>query len=246
VKSNDLVPQLENKASGNSYRQGVIMSWDQDTAENSVQVGGSIFANLPILNTSEASLLAPGDVVTIITLGASYAILGRLVIPGTPQAVSSIQSITNRIKATEDSSSGSRNSNSWGDLTGVGVGPAVTIRIGGSGRALVFWGAEMGQSTNASGSAIKWMEKCTPHIGIQVSGATTIAPEAWNAFNYNLEFETSATKAQSWIQGSTMHIFTGLNPGNTTFTMKYRHDGVLPATDVTLNFSSREIAVFAL
>lgn len=242
MRSDDLVPLLApDPGKPVGFRQGVVIAWNPDTAANTVLVGGSLMTNLPILNTSEASLLAEGDVVGVLTSGSTWAIMGRFTIPGTPEAVSSIQSITNRIKAADDIGSGTRNSTSWGDLTGAAVGPAVTIRIGSSGRALVFWGAEIGQTGS-------WATKNTPHVGVEVSGASTIAPVDAYAFNYNFEFPgTGATghaELSSWIQGSNFHHFTSLNPGDTTFTLKYRHDGLDPAGSVS--FNSREIAVFAL
>jgi hypothetical protein len=242
MRSDDLVPLLK-PAPGPAvgFRQGVIVSWNPDTAENTVVVGGSILENLPILNTSEASLLAPGDVVGVLTVGATWAILGRFTYPGTPEAVSSIQSITSRIKTAEDATTGTRDSTSWGDLTGTDVGPSVTIRIGSSGRALVLWGAEIGQTAG-------FQYKTTPHVGIEVSGATSIPPNEWQSLNLVLETPTAAfvgtATSRIWMQASTQHTFTGLNPGDTTFTLKYRHDLQDPAG--ALNFSAREIAVFAL
>lgn len=242
MRSSDLVPLLVPAAGkGVSYRQGVVVSWDQDTAENTVQVGGSLLENLPVLNTSEASILVPGDVVGILVSGASWAILGRLIIPGTPEAGTSIQSITNRIQAATDATSGSRNSTTFGDLTASGVGPAVTIRIGASGRALCFWGAEIGQTAS-------YNELNTPHVGIQVSGASSVSPSLDNALNFNVRHPAAAFSgfalSSVWVQCATFHLFEGLNAGDTTFTMKYRHDTMLPAGSV--NFSAREIAVFAL
>lgn len=243
-RSDDLVPFLTSpppSGKGVTFRQGVIIAWDPDTAENVVQVGDSLLENLPILNTSEASLLAPGAVVGILVSGATWAIMGRFTFPGTPEAVSSIQSITSRIKASSDSGVGSRNSTSYGDLTGTAVGPEVTIRIGSSGRALVFWGAEIGQSAN-------YNELVTPHVGVEVSGATSIAANSENAFNVNLRHPGTGfvgeALSQFWLQAATFHLFEGLNAGDNTFTMKYRHDTMLPAGAV--NFSAREIAVFAL
>jgi hypothetical protein len=237
MRSDDLVPLLadpRNTAVG--FRQGVIIAWDPDTAENQVLVGDALMTNLPILNTSEAAILAAGDVVGILTAGRTWGILGRFTIPGTPEAVTGIQSITNRIQATADASGGTRNSTTYGDLTGSGVGPAVTIRIGSSGRALVFWSCELGQTGVL-------MTDLNPHVGIDVSGASTIAANAENALNYEL-YAPASGGFQSWIQMGTVHLFTGLNAGDTTFTMKYRHDTVVPNTALT--FQAREIAVFAL
>lgn len=237
MRSDDLVPLLGTKKDGTGYRTGVVIAWNADTAENIVSVAGGVFEDLPILNTSEASLLAPGDVVVLITWGISFAILGRVVIPGTAEAVSSIQAITNRIQAASDDGVGTRNSSTYGDLTGTNVGPSVTIRIGSSGRALVFWSAEIGQTATP-------VHEINPHVGVEVTGATSIAANAENALNVEFFDATGGQTAefQAWFQVGTSHLFTGLNPGNTTFTLKYRHDGMATA----LIFQTREIAVFAL
>jgi hypothetical protein len=249
ARSDDLVPLLKpdpGKAVG--FRQGVISSWDPDTAENTVLVGGTLMTNLPILNTSEASLLTEGDVVGILTSGQTWAILGRFTYPATPEAVSAIQSITNRIQAAENIGNGSCTSTSYGDLTGTGVGPAVTIRIGSSGRALVLWSCEMGQVTN--GGPIQYSYRVTPHVAVAVSGANTVAPSDWNALNLNLEHPGPGFAGEAlssvWIQTGTLHLFTGLDPGDTTFTLKYRHDGINPSAGAVSQFQAREIAVFAL
>jgi hypothetical protein len=245
VRSDDLVPLLSaagrNNGAGVGFRQGVVVSWDQDTAENSILVGDALIENLPVLNTSEASLLVPGDVVGVLTAGASWAIMGRLIIPGSPEAASSIKAITSRIQAAEDVNNGTRNSSTWGNLTGVDVGPQVEIRIGASGRALVFWSAEMGQTS-------AYMIRNTPHVGVQVSGASSIAASDANAFNFNLEHPGTGFVGEAlssfWLQASVFHLFTGLTPGLNTFTMQYRTDTENPS--VVVNFQAREIAVFAL
>lgn len=252
TRSSDLVPLLaaENAGAGVGFRQGTIIAFDNETAVNLVQVGNSLLENLPILNTSEASLLVPGDVVGILTSGSSWAIMGRLVIPGTPEAASSIRSITNRIQAAEDGGNGYRTSTAWGDLLGgANVGPSVTMRIGSSGRALCFWSCELGQTLNSTGATIDYVTRNTPHVGIQVSGASTVAAVDGNALNINLEHPGSGTTGFAltsfWLQAAMMHLFTGLNAGMTTFTMKYRHDNLVPSTDRSY-FNSRELAVFAL
>lgn len=248
MRSNDLVPLLAglNKGPAVGFRQGVIVSWDPDTAANSVLVGDAVLENLPILNTSEAAILAEGDVVGILTAGQTWGILGRFTVPGTPEAVSSIQSITNRIQAATDNSNGTTTSTTYGDLTGTSVGPEVSIRIGSSGRALVFWGAEMGMAT--SGGVMTDQYKTTPHVSVELTGANSVSPDNAIALNVNLDhpgsgFPGTAT-AKFWIQCSAMHVFTGLTPGLTTFTLKYKHDGMTPNN--ACNFQSREIAVFAL
>jgi hypothetical protein len=244
-RSNDLVPLFDKQPEGLGYRQGVIVSWNPDTAENQVIVAGTVMENLPAFNSSEASLLAPGNVVGLIAINGSWAILGRLIIPGSPEAASSIKSITNRIEASFDPDVGYRNSTSFGDLTGAAVGPSVTLRVGASGRALVFWSAELGVT-----DPLNWAGKNTPHVGVEVTqGATVINPPInGNALNFALEFPSSGNSgyalATFWFQAATMHLYKNIPAGTTTFTMKYKHDSLSPAGSSA--FNSREIAVFAL
>lgn len=245
MRSDDLVPLLAPPvAKGISYRQGVVVSWNQDTAENTVMVGASLLTNLPVLNSTEANLLVPGDVVGILVSGATWAILGRLIIPGTSEAATAIQSITNRIQAASDFTSGTRNSTAWGDLAGTNVGPAVTIRIGSSGRALVLWSAEQGQTLN-------YHSLLAPHVGVQVtnSGGTVYAPDLNNALNFNISHPVSPVTddralTSIWVQAGTTHLYEGIPAGDTTFTLKYCHQGNTPSEDIT--YGAREIAVFAL
>lgn len=241
MRSDDLVPLVSpdrGQPSGPpvGFRQGVIITWNSETAENTVLVAGAVMENLPILNTSEAALLVAGDVVGILTAGPTWAIMGRFTYPGTPEAVSSIKAITNRIVASADPFSGSRNSTTYGDLTGVDPGPAVTATIGPSGRALVLWSAEIGQTGLT--------HEINPHVGVAVSGATTRAADAEAALNVEFRDATGGqtSEFQAWFQMGTFHLFEDLNPGETTFTMKYRHDGMASS----VNFSAREIAVFVL
>ena len=248
-RSSDLAPLIvQSSGKGLAYRQGTVVTWDQDTAENTVLVGGSLLTNLPVLNSTEANLLAPGDVVGIIVSGASWAIIGRLIIPGTPEAATAIRSITNRIVAAQDVTNGTRTSNTYGDLSGSGVGPEVEIRIGTSGRALAFWSCEMGQITN--GGPVQYSYRITPHVSVELSGANTEAASDWNALNYNIEHPGPGFVGEAltsfWAQNGTLHLFEGLDPGLTTFTMKYRSDGINPSSGAVAHFSAREIAVFAL
>lgn len=62
------------------YRQGVIVTWNAGTAENTVQVGGTIFTNLPVFTPAVAHMAA-GVVVGLITAGPSWMILGPITDP---------------------------------------------------------------------------------------------------------------------------------------------------------------------
>lgn len=242
--SDDLAPLLvkQQQQPGVGFRQGVVREWNPTTAENVVEVAGVRMSNLPILNTSEASLLGPDAVVGILTFGASWFILGRITVPGTPAAATALALISQRIVAVADPGGGIRTSSSFGDLTGAAVGPAVTVTISPVGRAaLVFWAAGYGYTDDGS-----WEGRSTSGISVAVSGATTIAPSGDYSLGHDVQFPADPAPGGALTfasyQNSLMHLFTGLNPGETTFTMKYRN--LTNSTDCV--FETREIAVFAL
>lgn len=242
MRSDNLAPLLAtSQAAGVGARKGVVVSWDQETAENVVLVGGQLFENLPVLNTSEAAILATGDVVTLMTLNGSWAILGRLTIPGTPEAVTGIQAITKRISAANDPAVGTRIASTYGDLTGADIGPFVTVTVGSSGRALAFWACDEGY-TGA------YQHAATANCSVEVSGATTRAASDSYALSMALgnpaSGNTGFALSSLSLQAAAMHLFVGLNPGSTTFTMKYRNPGNDPAN--ASEFSQRELAVFVL
>lgn len=82
ARSDDLAPLLAPApAPAVGYRQGVVVAWDSVTFANQVSVGGATVTNLPLLNSSDASLIVPGDTVGILTFGSSWAILGRFTVP---------------------------------------------------------------------------------------------------------------------------------------------------------------------
>lgn len=72
------------------YHQGVIQTWNVQTGENTVSVVGSILSNLPMLNITEALVLRPGHVVGLLRFKTNYFILGRIVIPDTPDFFSGV------------------------------------------------------------------------------------------------------------------------------------------------------------
>lgn len=221
------------------YRQGVIISYDQTTGANQVLVGGTTVTDLPLLNTSEALLLTPGAVVGILTAGPSWFIIGRVTVPGTADALSALSMISSRIIAGSDSSAGTRSSDAWGDLSGTSVGPSVTVTISASGKALAWWAAGYG----ATGT---WESLSTGGISVAVSGATTVSPSGDWALGHFMEFPVSPNPGAALVSAShqncLMHLFEGLNPGQHTFTMKYRNRR--NSGDVI--FESRRIAVLAL
>lgn len=66
------------------FRQGVIQSWNANTGQNVIAVGGTFLTDVAILNTGEAVALKAGHVVGLLTMAGSWFILGRITPPNDP------------------------------------------------------------------------------------------------------------------------------------------------------------------
>ena len=189
------------------YRQGVVLTWDPTDASNTVQVDGTVFTNLPIFNTNEALQLVPGAVVGIVDIGTTWAILGRMTIPGTAEAASALSAISThseRIEAFESTTSAT-----FTDLTT--LGPTVTITVPRSGRVLCLLSAHIGWNpTNAGGG----------DVGIQVTGANSISAGDGAILTHNQAMSGVVTSSVI-LRSAVSFVYDGLNPGVTTFQAKY-------------------------
>lgn len=222
------------------YRQGVVVAWDPLTAENQIDVGGTTLENLPILNTSEALLLAAGDVVGLMAAyseggAVSYVVLGRLTVPGTASAATALQALTNYIYSATVPDFGSTTSGTFGDLSP--AGPEVTAFIRGSGKALVILGATVFVSVANDANAVLTRQ---PQMSFAASGANTIAADSDRALA--LTFAYPAGPGSMGFQASRLVLVEGLSPGDTTFTAKYRS----AVNSLGVGWQNRNITVFAL
>lgn len=82
TRASDITPLFKQAAVGLEFRQGVIVTWDEASGTNSVNVGGTVLTNLPALNIGDFVHLAPDDVVGILKAGQTYMIMGRVILPG--------------------------------------------------------------------------------------------------------------------------------------------------------------------
>lgn len=102
------------------------------------------------------------------------------------------------------------------------VGPSLTATTGTI--AIILFAAEVANATSNS------LTKCS----VAVSGATTVAAsDSWT-----LSFDGNA--AGNFSRAAMVHIFTGLNSGSNTFTMKYA------VGSSTGTFQNREINIIPL
>jgi len=239
MRGDDLVPLLvDGPAGGIGWRKGTILTWNPETAENTVLVGGTVLADLGILNTNEALLLAPGAAVGILTTGSvssSWFILGRITIPGTPEAASALDMVRTESATVYDVESTA--SGSYTDLAT--PGPAVTTTVGRSGRCLVIVGAEI-RGAAPAGAAIS---TGSGYMSPALSGANTAAATddravlGWIRYDAN---PNSTMAIDIRVGASRVSLIDGLTPGETTFTARYR-------TDLgTAEFTDRNLTVLLL
>lgn len=64
------------------FRQGVVLTFNPATGANTVQVGNAVLTNLPILVSGDTVNYVPGDVVILLKYRSSWALFGRIVVPG--------------------------------------------------------------------------------------------------------------------------------------------------------------------
>jgi len=137
--------------------------------------------------------------------------------------------------AKADSSSGTRTGMTafnLGDLTGADVGPSVTVNIGDTGKALVFFTANTYMTVNDNGGAA--------FANVSITGATT--KEVGVA---GIQFQPNVGQTLFVSSNIGRHaLVTGLNPGVHTFTMKYAAWTLTGLVNQTATFQSRDIAVF--
>lgn len=69
------------------FRQGVVLTFGLLDGTNTIDVGGTVLTNVPFLNPGGYTILAAGDVVVLIRMRSSWAILGRVTVPGGTRAI---------------------------------------------------------------------------------------------------------------------------------------------------------------
>ncbi len=67
---------------GVGIRQGIVVSFDIFAGTSTVNVGGAILTDVPLMSTAAQVYLKAGDSVILLRNGSSWTILGRSVVPG--------------------------------------------------------------------------------------------------------------------------------------------------------------------
>lgn len=128
----------------------------------------------------------------------------------------------------QETAAGTRASGTYGDLAGVGVtaGPSATVTVGPRGVLLVWFGA-MASRNGAGNTAI---------VSVALSGANTLA-----AGDANAAYASGTGNGYAIPCGRPL-VLTGLVPGSTTVTLKYRND---PDDATTWSYANRTLLVVA-
>lgn len=222
------------------YRQGRVLTFDQVTLENTVDVGGTTMTNLPLLGVGESTLLAPGAIVGITSVQslrgtATWAILGRMVEPNTADAFNAISLLSSWVSAASIQTQETTNNTSYTDLTT--PGPTVTVTVRHTGRILIMLSSQI-QFIDADP-----LDGAGGRVTVEMSGANTLSAATAEGPIRITNFLAHNLGGSDTLQGTYTQtvLYEGLNPGPTTITMKYAAN-VAENTD----FGRRTLTVISL
>ncbi|PXY17342.1 hypothetical protein [Prauserella flavalba] len=188
------------------WHTGVVLSWDDLTGLNTVEIKGQAFTNLKVLTTGAVQPFQDGDVVGVLRVGTQYFILGKIRAPGAGAGERIVSDRVAQLAAVP-------NTNIYGDLPG-SYGPEVTVYIGSQRRALVIHSCEIEIANipvlDESGQV---------HQGVQITGATNVPPASavTNAYLKGPAGVGGSATATTFVTAD-----NGLRQGVNTFTCKYR------------------------
>jgi hypothetical protein len=72
-------------APDSGFRQGTVQAFDPESGENTIAVAGGVLTDVDVLNIGDLVRIVPGDVVVLLRLRSSWAILGRILPVGSGQ-----------------------------------------------------------------------------------------------------------------------------------------------------------------
>jgi hypothetical protein len=230
VPADDLSTEFVAPPTGVGYKQGVVVSFDRTDASNVVQVDGADFTNLAIFNSTEVMLLEPGNVVGILTTGptsASWWILGRITIPGTPEAATALSALA--IQSVEGPQDGkfTTSEGNYVDIPGAPPGPSLDrVVVGASGRLLVIISCRVRVYLSGVGFGL---DTGFGFAGFEIrdsGGATVRFGSDVDSFSVSAtlgqQSGTAGTTGLTEVTGSKVILVRNLDPGTYTVTMKYR------------------------
>ena len=217
-------PPPDGQAQPVTYRQGTVIAWDRNTLANVINVGGSLFTDLPVMGVAESQTLTAGSVVGIHCVGGTsetWSIIGRSVIPGTAEAAEAVSLLNGLIYPASVAATEATGSTTYADLTT--IGPRVTVPVGPSGRLLVIGTADVSWA-DVAGVAIL----AGGIFGIALSGANTATAFALEGDFFGAAYRDTSVTGGAQLDGNVEQavtaacVLSGLNVGDTTVLMRYR------------------------
>lgn len=200
------------QSGGTAMRIGTVKAFDAAAGTLTVTVAGTDMAGV-YYNPSYLPLI--GDIVAVLNAGPTWYVIGS-----TSNALARTTPVGAIVQTAQTCTS-----LSFTDLAT--VGPQVTVVVGASGRVCVDVSAQLA-ATTGNGAV----------IGVALSGANTGAADsarAWNQVNEVASVTTNPSVTRRLL-------YTGLNQGSTTFTLKY---AVIGTASTTVSIRNREITVQA-
>lgn len=170
--------------------------------------------DMPGVFYNPAYLPLVGDVVAVMNAGPTWYVMGS-----TSNALARSLPVGGIVQTAETCTS-----LSFSDLTT--VGPSATVVVGATGRVMVDISAQLA-ATTGNGAV----------IGCALSGANTAAPDSARAWNQSNEGSFTTTPSVT-----RRLLYTGLNQGSTTFTLKY---AVIGSNSLSVSIRNREIVAQA-
>lgn len=222
------------------YRQGTILSFDQNTLSNTVDVGGTVMTDLPLLGVGEVTLLVPGSIVGITAVQslrgtATWAILGRMVEPGTADALNAVSLLSSWVATSSIQTQETTASATYVDLAT--VGPVVTVNVRPTGRLLIMMSSQIqfidADPLDGGGGAVT----------VEMSGANVLAAATAEGPIRATMFQSHNLGGAIALQGTYTQtvVYEGLNAGYTMIAMKYKAN-----SSENTDFGRRTLTVITL
>lgn len=76
------LPERQSDPANQAFRQATIITFDQTTGANTVNLAGAVLTNIPLLNIGDTVNLVPGNAVILGRLNGALFILGRVIPSG--------------------------------------------------------------------------------------------------------------------------------------------------------------------
>jgi hypothetical protein len=219
-----------------AWRKGTIVSYDQETGENVVDVAGALVSNIPILGVAEAATYVAGASVGILVADTggsqSWFIIGRIVRPNTADYTDAVNRLSNSFYSDQVDTGDNTTSTTFGDLTN--YGPIVRPVVKSASKLLVLVSSVIiANDTDVANGGLMTVQ-ISDSSGAIIYGTGTLP-------NVGYYYSDNAAHALGDSMEATRAFLVSLTPGQYTVLAKYRAQGTSLTT-----FSFRNITCVAL